>query len=102
MSTSFHALYADGHVERLELTIGRKLLHALFTIAGGEDLYSLRSKREHAGTISGLIVAPNGAPLSGGRVWLDTHGDVLLAEAKTVADGRFSLGPVKPVRLAPV
>ena len=49
------------------------------------------------GSLSGTIVDPNGKPVSGARVWVNTWGKKLLAEARSDAQGRFRLGPVDPV-----
>ena len=49
------------------------------------------------GTLSGRVVDPEGKPVSGARVWVDTWEAKLLAEVRSDADGRFRLGPVEPV-----
>jgi hypothetical protein len=49
------------------------------------------------GTLSGRVIGPDGQPVVGARVWIDTYNSKRLAEARTDAAGRFRLGPVAPV-----
>ncbi len=49
------------------------------------------------GTLSGCVVGPEGKPVAGARVWIDTYDSKKLAEARTDAAGRFRLGPMEPV-----
>ncbi|WP_406698008.1 carboxypeptidase-like regulatory domain-containing protein [Singulisphaera sp. Ch08] len=54
------------------------------------------------GTLSGKVVDPDGKPVAGARIWVDTHDrkkDSIkkLVEARTDAEGRFRLGPIEPV-----
>jgi len=54
------------------------------------------------GTLSGTVVDIQGKPVANVRVWTNTHDGKLLAEARTDAEGRFSLGPVEPFHRHPV
>ncbi len=54
------------------------------------------------GTLSGKVVDPDGRPVGGARVWMETldtktSSRKILAEARTDAAGRFRLGPLEPV-----
>ena len=54
------------------------------------------------GTLSGKVVDPDGRPVGGVRVWMETldtktSSRKILAEARTDAAGRFRIGPVEPV-----
>jgi len=49
------------------------------------------------GTLSGYVVGPDGKPVAGARVWIDTYDSKRLAESRTDAAGRFRLGPMAPV-----
>jgi uncharacterized GH25 family protein len=48
------------------------------------------------GSLSGRIVDPVGKPVPGARVWINTSGDKILAEARSNAEGRFMLGDLEP------
>ena len=48
------------------------------------------------GTLSGKIIDPDGRPVGNARIWVNTWGDKLLAEARSDAQGRFHLGPMEP------
>lgn len=49
------------------------------------------------GTLSGRVTDPDGKPVAGARVWIDTYDGKRLAESRTDAAGHFRLGPVEPV-----
>jgi hypothetical protein len=49
------------------------------------------------GTISGTVVDLAGAPVKGARVWVNTTDQGAMAQAHTDGDGRFRLGPLRPV-----
>ena len=54
------------------------------------------------GTLSGKVVDPDGRPVGGVRVWMETldtktSSRKILVEARTDAAGRFRIGPVEPV-----
>jgi hypothetical protein len=49
------------------------------------------------GTLSGTVLDPDGAPVKGARVWVNTTDQCAMAQAHTEGDGRFRLGPLRPV-----
>src|SRR4051812_25413170 len=49
------------------------------------------------GTLSGTVVDPDGAPVKGARVWVNTTDQGAQAQAHTDGDGRFRLGPLRPI-----
>lgn len=49
------------------------------------------------GTLSGTVLDPDGAPIEGARVWVNTTDRDAMAVAQTGRDGRFRLGPLRPV-----
>ncbi len=52
------------------------------------------------GSLIGRIVDPEGKPVAGAKIHVNTWGDkaeVLLAEAVSDSEGRFRLGPMKPI-----
>src|SRR5579864_5430232 len=49
------------------------------------------------GTLSGTVLDPDGAPVKGARVWVNTTDQDAMAQAHTSGDGRFRLGPLRPV-----
>jgi hypothetical protein len=49
------------------------------------------------GSLSGRIVNPEGMPVSGARVWINSSKNKPVAEARSDADGRFQLGDLAPV-----
>jgi hypothetical protein len=54
------------------------------------------------GTLSGIVVGPDGRPVANARVWAEqfdgkTASRLTLVEARTNAQGRFRLGPAEPV-----
>src|SRR5688572_29383275 len=48
-------------------------------------------KQEVLGTVVGRVLAPDGKPIAGARVWFNKHDSV--PEGKTDDKGRFQIGP---------
>ena len=56
------------------------------------------------GTLSGRVMGPDGKPVAGARVWMETLDfkpvittHTSIAEARTDGEGRFRLGPIPPL-----
>lgn len=63
----------------------------------GESGNSLAvDKQATLGWLTGTIVGPEGEPVPGAHIWFDEHGGEL-PEADSDAQGRFRLGPLRPM-----
>jgi hypothetical protein len=49
------------------------------------------------GTVSGTVRDLAGAPVNGARVWVNTTDQGAMVQAHTDGDGRFRLGPLRPI-----
>ena len=52
--------------------------------------------------LHGRVLAPDGTPVAGARVWAGIPRGQDLAEARTDAEGRFRLGPIEPLLPVPL
>jgi uncharacterized GH25 family protein len=52
-------------------------------------------------TLTGMVIDPNGKPVAGAQIWMDTYDSKAavkkrLVEGRSDGDGTFRLGPVEP------
>jgi hypothetical protein len=74
--------------------IGKGLLSILLCLS---PYFVIAADSLPKGSLSGRIVDPDGKPVGSARVWINTSGNKILAEAQSDAEGHFRLNDMKPI-----